>query len=37
MSLELKKKPCRITHINVREEKHGEESVTAVDIKVVDQ
>lgn len=35
MSLELKKKPCRITHINVREEKHGEESVTAVDIKVV--
>lgn len=34
MSLELKKKPCRITHINVREEKHGEEPVTAVDITV---
>lgn len=34
MSLELNKKPCRITHINVREEKHGEEPVTAVDITV---
>lgn len=35
MSLELKKKPCRITHVNVREEKHGEESVTAVDLTVL--
>lgn len=34
MSLELKKKPCTISHINVRAEKHGEESVTAVDITV---
>lgn len=34
MSLELNKKPCRITHINVREEMHGENAVTAVDITV---
>lgn len=25
---------CKIAHINIREEKHGEESLTAVDVKI---
>jgi hypothetical protein len=30
----LTKHPAKITHLNVREEKHGEEDVLALDIKV---
>jgi hypothetical protein len=30
----LSAQQCKISHINIREEKHGEESVTAVDVKV---
>lgn len=32
--LELTKRHAKLAHINVREEKHGEESVPAVDIKL---
>ena len=34
MALELKKQTGKVAHLNVREEKHGEESVVAVDVKV---
>lgn len=34
MSFSLKKQPSKVVHINVREEKHGEEAVLAVDVKV---
>lgn len=34
MPLELKKQTAKVAHLNVREEKHGEESVLAVDVKV---
>lgn len=34
MPFSLKKQPSKVAHLNVREEKHGEEPVLAVDIKV---
>lgn len=34
MPLNLKKGTAKVSHLNVREEKHGEESVCAVDVKV---
>lgn len=34
MSFSLKRQTAKIAHLNVREEKHGEESVVAVDVKV---
>ena len=34
MALQLKKQTAKIAHLNVREEKHGEESVLACDVKL---
>lgn len=34
MSFSLKRQTAKVAHLNVREEKHGEESVVAVDVKV---
>jgi len=34
MSFTLKRQSSKVVHLNVREEKHGEESVVAVDVKV---
>lgn len=34
MAFSLKRQSSKIAHLNVREEKHGEESVVAVDVKV---
>ena len=34
MALQLKKQNAKIAHLNVREEKHGEDSVLAVDVKL---
>lgn len=34
MGFTLKKQKGKITHLNVREQKHGEDSVLAVDIKI---
>lgn len=34
--LELTKRHAKLAHVNIREEKHGEDSVTAVDIKLTE-
>ena len=34
MPFQLKRQSAKVAHLNVREEKHGEESVVAVDVKV---
>src|SRR3990167_6594695 len=34
MSFTLTRQSSKVVHLNVREEKHGEESVVAVDVKV---
>ena len=34
MGFDLKRQTGKVAHLNVREEKHGEESVVAVDVKV---
>lgn len=31
---QMSKQVCKVAHVNLREEKHGEESVTAIDLKV---
>lgn len=31
---DIEKKPCTLQHINIRDEKHGEENVLAIDMKL---